>query len=131
MDAKQVIESVMSVLVDSGVVSDGDIFAGRIYPQDARNNLWCVVCNGGIASGGSNAKFKSQYNIQITAYHSDAEKLYDKDKVVHQALTKLYDNPQIINLDFGPLQDMDIAGADQRQIVWNGTITTFVPGWLE
>ncbi len=131
MDAKQVIEAVMSALVDNGIVADSNIFAGRIYPQEAHSNLWCVVCNGGLTDGGNNAKFKSQYNVQITAYDTDAEKLYDKDKAVHQALTKLYGNPQIISLDFGPLQDMDIAGADQRQIVWNGTITTFVPGWLE
>lgn len=133
MNAKEIVEAVMTALVDGGVADNSHVFAGRIYPQDASDGIWCVTATpGSNLYGGNNATYKIAYQLTVSGYHSDAEQLYGKDAAVLSSLQQLVtNNPQVIRMSMQPMADQDIPGAEVRMGSWVGTILTYAPGWKD
>lgn len=132
MNVKDVIDAIITKLISGGLATSDKIFAGRIYAQNAQNSLWSVTPQGGTDEGGNNADYKTNYQIRIAGYHTDASVLYEADAVIRESLQQFrIDNPEAITVTMSTPVDDDVLGSEQRQVSWVVNVKTFVPGWSD
>lgn len=131
MNAKDLVDLIISRLVAVGIAPAAQIFARKVWAQNIASGVWSVqLLANGQSSGGSNANFKLTYNIAINGYDEDASNLYNLDTTIRKLILTLpNDDTRIIGATTTPPADIDQLGAEIQPVQWVAQITTLIPNW--